>query len=47
MAKKRMLAAERQRETGDTMGGSFAARPWITGRIRAAARTRKGADVAR
>ena len=47
MAKKRMLAAERQRETRDTMGGPSAARPGITGQIRAAARTRKGADVAR
>jgi hypothetical protein len=47
MAKKRMPAAERQRETRDMMGGPSAARAAITGRIRAAARTRKGADVAR
>jgi hypothetical protein len=47
MANKRMPAAERQRETRDKMGGPSAARLAITGRIRAAARTRKGADVAR
>jgi hypothetical protein len=47
MAKKRMPAAERQRETRDMVGGPSAVRPAITGRIRAAARTRKGADVAR
>jgi hypothetical protein len=47
MAKKRMPVAERQRETRDMMGGASAARPGITGRIRADARTRKGADVAR
>jgi hypothetical protein len=47
MAKKRMPAAERQRETRDAMDGSSAARLAITGRKRAAARTRKGADVAR
>jgi hypothetical protein len=47
MAKKRMPVAERQRETRDMVGGPSAARPAITGRIRVAARTRKGADVAR
>ena len=45
MAKKRMPAAERQQETGTSMVGSSAGRSRITGRIRAAARTRKGADV--
>ena len=47
MTEKRMPVAERQRETRDKMGGPSAVRPAITGRIRAAARTRKGADVAR
>jgi hypothetical protein len=47
MAKKRMPVAERQRETRDMVGGPSAARSAITGRIRAGARTRKGADVAR
>jgi hypothetical protein len=47
MTRKPMPVAERQRETRDKVGGPSAARPAITGRIRASARTRKGADVAR
>ena len=46
MTKKRTPAAERQRETG-TRWPALRRSSRISGRIRAAARTRKGADVVR